>query len=59
MIWELLFAGAVASDICDTTMNDYYDEIDEMRDEIEDLREELKSLRLEKRLQTKDFDDLY
>ena len=56
MIWELLFAGAIAEDICNASMNDYYDEIDDLRDEIEDLKEELKTLRLEKEFLLDDID---
>ncbi|MBR1942109.1 hypothetical protein IJ843_00060 [bacterium] len=56
MIWELLFAAAIAEDICNASMNDYYDEIDDLRDEIEDLKEELKTLRLEKEFLLDDID---
>ena len=48
MIWELLFAGAIAEDICNASMNDYYDEIDDLRDEIDELKEELRIIRKRK-----------
>ena len=57
MIWELLFAGAIAADISDANMHDCYDEIDDLRDEIEDLKEELKELRLEREFLSNDIDD--
>lgn len=45
MIFEILFAGAIAEDICNANMCDCYDEMDDLREEIEDLKEELELLR--------------
>ena len=54
MIWELLFAGAVAADISDANMLDCYAEIDDLRDEIEDLKDEL---RFQRKFLSKDVED--
>lgn len=57
MFLEILFAGAIAADICESSVCDCYEEMDEMRDEIEDLKEELEELRLERQLLSKEIDD--
>ncbi|MBR2525425.1 hypothetical protein IKE67_03055 [bacterium] len=57
MFLEILFAGAIAADVCESSIYDCYDEIDEMRNEIEDLKEELEELRFERQLLSDDIDD--
>ncbi len=45
MILELIFGTAIISDICQSTIENYYDEIDDLRNEIDELKEELEYLR--------------